>query len=230
MKAILFVIALCLPWQPVMAAERILALAPHVCEILYAIGAQEDIVGAVDYCDYPKAANAIPRVGNYQQVYLEAALRTGATLAIAMDRSVTGIAQLEAHGVRIVQSYPASLEGVIADIRKIGAITGHAEKANLVASGIQRRLDRVRQQQQRQKPVRAFYEIWGDPLITPGKNNFITSLLHEAGARNVFEDVEIDAPRINVESVIRARPDVVVIPTEARDVEQRKRFWQKWLG
>ncbi|MFC1536382.1 helical backbone metal receptor [Pseudomonadota bacterium] len=230
MRVLLLLIVLWMPWHSAIAAERILALAPHVCEILYAIGAQDEIVGAVDYCDYPEAALAIPRVGGYQKVYLEPALRTDPTLAIAMGRGVAGVSQIEAKDVRIVESYPNSMEGVIADIRNIGEITGHSEKANVVAAGLQKRLQRVRQLQQGKKPIRVFYEVWGDPLITSGKNNFISSLLHEAGAQNIFDDIDIDTPRVNVESVIRARPDVVVIPTESRDVEQRKIFWRRWLG
>lgn len=230
MRALLLLITLSIPWQSAMGAERILALAPHVCEILYAIGAEDKIVGAVDYCDYPEAALSIPRVGGYQQVHLEPALRKAPTLAIAMDRGVAGIAQLQAQGIRIMESYPSNMEGVIADIRNIGNSTGHPEEANMVAADLEGRLQRVRQRQQGKRPIRVFYEIWGDPLITSGKNNFISSLLHEAGARNVFDDVEIDTPRVNIESVIRARPDVVVIPTESRDIEQRKIFWRKWLG
>jgi len=228
MKAILLVIALWAPWQTAMATERILALAPHICETLYAIGAQDEIVGAVSYCDYPSEALSIPRVGNYQQLNVEAALRLNPTMVIVMDRNMNGLQLLESKGVQVVESYPHDIDGVLNDIRRLGTVTGHEKQANRVADALELRLEKVRSLSQEKLPV--FYEIWSSPLITPGRRSFISSLLKEAGATNVFDRIDLDTARVNVEGVMQAAPRAVIIPTEARNVKDRKRFWQQWLG
>lgn len=46
-------------------AMRIVALSPHAVEMLFAIGAGEQIVATTDYADFPEAAKAIPRIGGY---------------------------------------------------------------------------------------------------------------------------------------------------------------------
>jgi len=228
MKVIILVIALWMPWQSVAAAERILALAPHVCETLYAIGAQDEVVGAVNYCDYPSEALNIPRVGNYQKLNVEAALRLNPTMIIVMDRNMSGLQLLESKGVQIIESYPHDVDGVINDIRRLGTLTGHEKQADRVADALALRLEKVRSLRQGQLPV--FYEIWSSPLITPGHRSFISSLLREAGGSNVFDRIDLDTARVNVEGVIQAAPRAVIIPTESRDVNDRKRFWQQWLG
>lgn len=228
MKALLFVFTLWLPWQAAIAAERILALAPHVCETLYAIGAQDDIVGAVSYCDYPSEALAIPRVGSYKKLNIEAALRLNPTMVIVMSRNMNGIDFLESRGVKVIESYPHDIDAVIHNVRRLGRATGHEKQANQVANGLALRLEKIRASKKESVPV--FYEIWSKPLISPGHKSFISSLLHEAGAANIFDMVDLDTIRVSVEGVIQAKPRVVIIPTESRDVNERKVFWNRWLG
>ncbi len=222
----IFLLWLCAT-SPAIAAERILALAPHACEILYAIGAEKDVVGAVSYCDYPDAAKSLPRVGAYNRINVEAALALKPTMAIVLDMQTPGIKQLEALGVTIIQSYPQKVDEVLRDIRRIGQLTGHHKQALQLANDLQHRLGKLDIQHQ-QTPV--FYEIWADPLITAGQHTFIHDVLKRMGLRNVFGDVQLEAPRVNIEAVIAAKPKVIIVPSEKRDVKKRTIFWRKWLG
>jgi len=207
---------------------RMIALAPHVCEMLYAIGAASSIVGAVSYCDYPAEAKKLPRVGSYQGVDVEAALRLQPDIAVVTGRNVKGVLQLEKLGVTIVVSNPTSFEGVFHDMLMLGRLTGHQQEAEAVVRQQRERLQRVRA-----KPAshrRLFYELWSDPLLTVGGVSFIDALIREAGGVNVFSRLNIDTPHVNVESVIRAKPEMIIIPDENRDITRRKAFWRKWLG
>lgn len=229
MKLFLLLMTLWLPWQSAIAGERILALAPHICEILYAIGAEAEIVGAVDYCDYPQAAEALPRVGGYHRINVEAAIALKPTLALVLDEQAQGVSKLRELGVRVVSIYPKNVDEVLAGIRYAGALTGHDQQADRLADRLQIRLQRLQSRVSGQA-IPTFYEIWADPLMTAGKRTFITDVLRRIGLRNVFGSVEMEAPRINVESVISAGPKVVVVPSEKRDVSERTIFWKKWLG
>ncbi len=210
------------------AQHRILALAPHACEMLYAIGAGDQIVGAVSYCDYPEAAKKLPRVGSYEGIHVEAALRLHPDLAVVMNRNVKGVAMLEKADVRIVESGPDSFADIFADLLALGEMTGRRLQAGALVASLQRRLQQVRRHVH--PGTRVFYEIWYDPLITAGGPSFISDMIREAGGENVFAGVPMETPRVNVESVVRAAPELIVIPVEQRDPAARRRFWRRWLG
>jgi len=226
----LWLLCLLCIWLPysATATERILALSPHVCEMLYAIGAGDEVVGAVDYCDYPEAATHLPRVGSYTGINLESALRLKPTMAIISGTSAQKT-QLEALGIRVIRSAPQSVDEVLADILRLGGLTGHIRQANALAENMQQRLDHLYKVSHKQ-PKKMFYEVWNDPLQTVGGKGFINDLLQRAGLKNVFASIPMETPRVNIEAVLRAAPDIVIIPSEHRDVAARKRFWKHWLG
>ncbi len=224
----LFLLLAVLACTPAHAAERILALSPHVCEMLYAIGAGDEIVGGVDYCNYPEAAKHLPRVGSYTGINLEAALRLKPTMAVISATNAQKT-QLEALGIRVIRSAPQSVDEVLADIRRLGRLTGHAKRAQALASSMQKRLNHLSNRHGKQ-PIKVFYEVWNDPLQTVGGKGFINDLLQRAGLKNVFASIPLETPRINIEAVLHAAPDVIIIPSEHRDIAARKRFWKQWLG
>jgi len=209
------------------AAQRVLALTPHVCEILYAIGAGPQIVAGVSFCDYPAAAKQLPRVGSYERINTEAALRLKPDLVVVMSRNVTGVEKLEQMGINIMISNPVSFETMFDDILKLGSLTGHRQQAAALVSQLSERLQQVRRQPRTHLAV--FYEVWSDPMLTAGGPSFISSLIHEAGGRNVFADIPVETAHVNVESVIRARPQLIVIPLENRSLAERQTFWEHWL-
>ncbi|MDQ7003101.1 MAG: helical backbone metal receptor [Ghiorsea sp.] len=226
---ILFLLAWLLTTTVAHANERILALAPHICETLYAIGAGKDIVGGVSYCDYPAAAKDLPRIGAYNRINVEAAISLKPTLAIALNPQTPGLDKLRALGVKVVSSYPLTVDEVISETRRLGKLTNHQQQANQVADAMQKRLNRLKQRVSKQN-IPVFYEIWADPLLTAGNNTFIHDVLKQIGLRNVFGSVALEAPRVNVESVINAKPKLIIIPSEKRDISVRSAYWRKWLG
>lgn len=225
---LLWLLLLTLATWPAYAADRILALTPHACEMIYAIGAEDRLVGAGSYCDYPVAAKNLPRVGSHERINVEAALRLHPDLIVVMSRSVAGVEQLEKMGVIIVVSDPKSFEAIFADMRNLGALTGHVSEAESVVYHLQKRLQKIRNSRGVEVPV--FYEVWRDPIITAGGSSFVTTLIHEAGGRNLFADVPLPAPHVSVESVIRAKPQVIVLPSKGGDLKERQQFWEEWLG
>lgn len=209
------------------AGERILALAPHACEMLYAVGAGNEVVGRGDYCDYPKAALALPDVGNAQRIYVEAALRLHPSMAVVMDATTPGVAALARMGVRIVASHPTTINGILSDMHRLANLTGHEVQGRRVVSSLQHRLKALHPEDAH---LKVFYELWPQPLMTVGHHSFIDDVLRHAGLRNVFGKIPMESPRVSIEAVLRARPQIVVVPEEKRDLAARRRFWHKWLG
>lgn len=220
-------VLLLLAANPALAAERILALTPHVCEILFAIGAGDEIVGAGEHCDYPKAARALPRVADYRQVYVEAALRLKPTLAIGLRTNLPGMAELAGRGVQLAASNPHSVQGVLDDMLRLGRLAGHAAAAGRVVAGLQRRLQAMHDAQPKGHP-RVYYEIWSKPLVAAGGSSLIGNALQWLGLDNVFANVPLAGPRVSVESVLLARPDIIVLSSQG-NVQARERFWRRWF-
>ena len=107
-------------------AQRIVALAPHITEVLYTAGAGDKIVGTVDYSDYPPAARRIPRVGGYSRIDLEAVLALRPDLVIVWE-SGNNMAQadkLRALGLPVYVSQPNRLADIARQIERYGELAG----------------------------------------------------------------------------------------------------------
>ncbi len=221
-------ILLCLPFSSLQATERILALSPQACEMLAGIGALDEIVGVVEYCDYPEALRLRPQIGGYGKVRVEAALALRPTLAVVMDGEGRVARRLNRMGVRVVASNPRRLEAMFRELHRLGELTGHTQEALALVQRLRERLETLG----RVKPagsLSVFYEIWPQPLMTAGSGSLIHDVLTRIGLRNAFGDLPQEGVRVNVEAVIRAAPDIVII-ADANRLPERRAFWRKWLG
>jgi iron complex transport system substrate-binding protein/vitamin B12 transport system substrate-binding protein len=209
------------------AEERILALSPHACEILYAIGAADEVVGVSQYCDYPASFAQKPEVASYSRLFTEAALRLRPSLIIASNASLKGLEKLKHDGSRIMVTHPETLDDIMRDIERLGKFTGHEDQAVAVSRKMKEKLGKIRHDTKQRK--RVFFEVWSDPLMTEAGKSFITHVLDAAGGDNVFAGHAVESMRLNVESVIRAAPEVIIIPSRSGDISSRQAFWKHWL-
>lgn len=227
MRGLLFALSLLIA-SPAMAAGRILALTPHACEMLYAIGAGDEVVGAGEYCDFPQAVRSLPRVANHRQVYVEAALRLRPGMAVGLRKNLPGMSRLQADGVILISSNPLTVRDMLSDMIRLGSISGHEAGAEAAVHALKLRMQAM-QVNRAGDPPRVYYEIWHDPLMAAGGSSLISSVLDELGLVNVFADVRLEGPRVSVESVLLARPDIIMLSSES-DIPAREAFWRKWFG
>jgi|AMFO01.1.fsa_nt_gi ABC-type Fe3+-hydroxamate transport system, periplasmic component len=224
------VLAFLLLWAlPAAASERLLALSPHACEMLFAIGAGPEVVGVSAYCDFPTAARRLPRVADSRRLYVEAALRLSPTGMVAASARLRGLDFLRRQGVRLFLTHPHRLREVFADLRRLGAWTGHPKQAGEVAAAMEKRLRTIMKRSRRARPVRVFFASWTHPLMTEGGRSFVSDAIAAAGGRNVFASIARETLRIDIEAVMRARPEVVLVPKKGENLERSRRFWRRWL-
>jgi len=193
-------------------AARVISLAPHITEIVYAAGAGDQLVGAVSYSDYPEAAKAVPRVGSYDNVNYEAVVSLAPDLVLAW-RSGNGeevARRLESFGLTVYVTEPRVLENVATSLRHFGLLTGHREQGEEQAGQFLANLTRLREHYSRQQPISVYYQVWNEPMMTLNGEHLISDVLRLCGARNVFSDAQPMVLRISVESVIRADPQVII--------------------
>ncbi len=204
-------------------ARRIVSLAPHVTEVLFAAGAGERVVGTVDYSDYPEAAKRLPRVGGYSRLDLEAiaALKPDLVIAWLSGNPAAHVARLKELGVPIYFSQPNSIEDIARSLEQYGRLAGTEAAADGAARVFRERLVRLRARYQGQAPVRVFYQIWKSPLSTVNDRQIISSVIRLCGGVNVFADLSSIAPVVSIESVLVANPEAIV----ASGMDQARPEW-----
>ena len=192
-------------------ARRIVSLAPHATELVFAAGAGERIVGVVAGSDWPPAARALPRVGDVHALDLERIVALRPDVVVTWPYTTPAqVEQLRARGIAIVVTDARTIEGIADDIERIGSLAGTDGVARRAATAFRAKLASVRAAHAGAPRVRVFYEIWDSPLYTVGGRHLITQALDACAADNVFAQIALPAPAVSVEAVLAAAPDAIV--------------------
>lgn len=215
--------------KPDQAVPRIITLAPHVTEMVFAAGAGRYIVGTVSSSNYPPLAKKIPRVGNGIQLSAEriVALRPSLILAWRSAGAVRRIAPLVSQlHIPIVYIAPRTLHDIPDDIIKLGQRLGTERQARKEAKKLSGRIKALAAKYAQRKPVSVYIEVGAMPLYTLGKDPLTNDALRVCGGVNVFAGTSIPAPQVSAESVLEKQPDAVIIPTtNAKHLAARTAYW-----
>jgi iron complex transport system substrate-binding protein len=209
-------------------AQRIVSLAPHVTELLFAAGAGGRIVGTPEYSDYPEDAKRIPRIGNASGLDLEriAALRPDLIVAWQSGNPSWVLERLLQSHITVFLSEPRKIEDIASNIERLGLLTGEAEVARQASRHFLERYRSLHAKYAQRRPVTVFYQVWSDPLMTVNSAHLISAVIRLCGGINVFADLPMLVPRIDVEAVLQAQPQVIVA-AGAKD-SQALAGWSKW--
>jgi len=210
---------------PVLAAERVISLAPSLSEIVVELGAADQLVGVLDGGDRPAALASVPSVGHYGQLDMERLLSLKPDLILLWPGSV-GPAQreqLQRLNIPVYVAEPHSLEQLTTQVQAIADQLGRAEAGRQLAAQLHQRLAELRQRYQRAEPLRVFYQVWNQPLYTVGGGQIISDALSVCGARNVFDDLKLPAPQVSVESVLQRDPQMILVGDQVQ-----KEAWKVW--
>jgi len=197
-------------------AQRVIAMAPHVTELLFAAGGGDKIVGAVNYSDYPEAAKAIPRVGDNRQVDMERVLAMKPDLIVVWmhGSSERQIDQLRKLGIPLYHSEPKKLDSIADSLESMGKLLGTEAVANAAATDLRTRLASLRKKFANRPPVKVFYQVWDKPLYTLNGEHIVSDSLKACGGVNIFADQKVTAPVVTVEAVLQADPEAVFATAE----------------
>ncbi len=211
-------------------ARRIVSLAPHVTELLFAAGAGARIVGAVDYSDYPDAAKQLRRVGSYAAFDLEAivALRPDLVVGWSSGNPASQLDALRAVGLRLYLTEPRRIEDIPIHIEHLGALAGTVEVARASAGDFRARYKRLRQRYAGRAAVRVFYQIWDRPLMTVNGAHIISDVMRICGGDNVFASLAPLAAAVDREAVLAADPEVIIVSGMAAARPEEVEGWRRW--
>jgi iron complex transport system substrate-binding protein len=211
-------------------AKRIISLAPHVTEQLFAIGAGEKIVGAVDYSDYPEQAKLIPRVGGYSRLDLERILALKPDLIVGWHsgNNVQQLERLQELGFTVYRSEPQRLDDIASGMLNLGELTGTKQQAQLQATVFRQRVERLRGLVVGKETRTVFYQIWNRPLMTVNGEHLINEVIRLCGGRNIFVTLPVLTPKVSEEAVIAADPDVIIASGMGRERPEWLDDWRQW--
>lgn len=211
-------------------AKRIVSLAPHITELLYAAGAGGQVVGNVEYGDYPPAAKAVAKVGGYSRLDLEAivALKPDLIMGWQSGNAPTAVARLRAMGLTVHLSQSNRIEDISGELERIGKLAGTETVANAAAAAFRQRHARLAARYSQRPPVAVFYQIWKQPLMTVNREQIISDAIHLCGGRNVFAALPILAPTVTVEAVIAANPEAIVASGMGDSRPEWLDDWRRW--
>jgi iron complex transport system substrate-binding protein len=211
-------------------AQRIISLAPHITENLFAAGAGDRIIGAVSYSDYPEQAKTIPVIGTYNNLNTELIIASSPDLVIAwkegnQKQQVENLIKL---GLNVYIDAPDNLEDIAKSIHHFGILAGKETSAIQSSNNFKYKLEQLRDKYSKRKKISVFYQTWQSPLLTVNKEQFIGRIINLCGGNNIFADLNILTAQVSVESVLLRNPRVII--TSGMD-ESRPEWlddWKKW--
>jgi iron complex transport system substrate-binding protein len=210
-------------------AARIVSLAPGITEMLFDIGAGAQVIAASEYSDTPVAARVLPRVARAQGIDLEAiaALKPDLIVAWGSGYAPALLDALRRLEVPVYVFEPRTLEAIAGSMIRLGILTG-AAVAPQRAAQYSARLQSLRARYEQRAPVRVFYQVWAQPIMTLSGRHVASEVLRLCGARNVFADVAPLVATVDAESVIATRPQLIVT-SEPGGVDQGAlAFWRRY--
>jgi iron complex transport system substrate-binding protein len=199
--------------------ERIVSLAPSNTEMLFAVGAGDNVVGVTDFCNYPYnfaewiEAGNMTSIGNYYGPSVEPIVSLEPDLILASSGSLEAAENLRSLGYNVLVLEARTIDAVLQDILVVGRATGKAIEAGVLVSEIRTRIDTVATQAAAATTIpKVYHEVWNEPIMSVGPGTFIEELMVLAGGENIFHDATTSWPTVSSEAIIEKNPDVMFFP------------------
>lgn len=210
-------------------ATRIITLAPHAAELVYAAGAGAHLVGVMKGSDYPPAAARLPIIGDVAALDLEKIVMLAPDLIVTWPWTTPAqVAWLRARGVAVFEADAHAIDGIATDIERIGALSGTDAAARAAAMQFRTRVARLAHDGRDGVPIRVFYQLSGAPLFTLGGRHLVSQAIARCGGENVFAGLRIPAPQVSVEAVLAANPQVIIAGTDGARRPAWLDAWSRW--
>jgi len=214
--------------------QRLISLAPSVTETIFALGAGDRLVGVSVYCDYPPEVARIDRVGTFLTPNVEAILakRPDLVVVVPSPGNQSPVEMLERLGLQVLVVDPNSIAEIDDSILTIGRAIGREPQARALVATIEQRVAAV-EARLGDTPVRsALMTVGHTPLIAAGAGTLQDELIRRAHARNLAAPAGGGWPRLGIEFVIAAAPEVVIDTTmgneETPGAPGAMRFWKAY--
>ncbi|MCH8498793.1 MAG: cobalamin-binding protein [Marinobacter sp.] len=213
-------------------AQRIATLSPGATELTWAAGAGEQVVAIVAYSDYPPQAQQATSVGSHTRIDLERLMSLAPDLVVAW---VTGnpaeqVETLRSLGLPVFSIEPREFEDVASVIERLAYLAGTEVPGNAEANRFRTGMAALADEYAHRDPVRVFYQVWNEPLMTINDQHLIGKVVTLCGGDNVFGELPRLVPRIDREVVIAANPEAILAGGMGEENRHWLTYWQQFPG
>ena len=211
--------------EQVQYPKSIVTLSPAAAEILYAIGAGDQIVAVSAFTDYPPEAAEKPVVGGFdgKTLSIETILSYEPDLVYLSEGMHNFLIEpLDSYGIKWYLSNATSITAIEKEIMDMGELTGHQDEAAQVVAQMAEKMSKAYvpaastaeddEVQALDSTIKVYYEVWNAPFMSVGSTSFINDVIANAGGKNIFDDLEDAYPMVSDETIISRAPDVILIP------------------
>ncbi|WFM73251.1 cobalamin-binding protein [Halomonas sp. CKK8] len=211
-------------------AERIIALSPGATELLFAAGAGERLVAAVDHSDHPPEAKVLPSVGSHDRLDLErlVALQPDLVIGWVTGNPVAQVERLERLGVPVFRIEPRAFEGIATALERLARLADSEAQGRLAAKRFRQGLAELAARHADAPPVTVFYQVWDSPLMTVNDEHLIGKVVTLCGGVNVFGGLARLVPRIDEEALLAADPEVILAGGRGEENRSWLEDWQRF--
>jgi ABC-type Fe3+-hydroxamate transport system substrate-binding protein len=216
--------------------QRIISLSPNVTEILEGVGAFDRVVAVSDFCDYPPAAQKLPRVGGWQTTSLEQVNALRPDLVILTPPQAPFVqAPLNALGLRTLVVRGLTLQEAVQAIEQIGTATGNKSEAESLVRQVQSTLDGVRAKTRHLARPRVLCVVDRVPgtlrdIYTATEGSFLSELIEIAGGQCISPQAVGGYTKMAIEAVVTLNPEIVIDMVQGargRFAENPGQVWQQ---
>ena len=193
-------------------AERIISLAPSVTELLFAIGAESQVVGVIEYSDFPPEAKTLQVVGRFDLLDIEKILELEPDLIIGWKSGNprTSIEQLKRLGLSVYLVELNDLPSISTQMESLSKLAGTTIEAKEAINHFNQTYKSLVTQYSNRESVRTFYQVWESPIITTGGKELMNDIIELCSGENIFKAIDQIAPKVSLEAVIIANPEVII--------------------
>jgi len=207
--------------------QRVISLSPNLTEMIYDMGAQDQLVGDTDYCKFPSDAQKKEKIGGWVNPNIEKMVSLKPDLIVALkfhDKAVNTLKKLK---MNVVVLNCDSVEDILASYSQLGKLLGHEKQAEAARQSLVARLEKIKQRAKGKKPVAVLFVVGRTPgtvdqVYAVGGKNFINELIEMAGGVNVMVDAMTGYPLVSKEELIQRNPDLIVDSVLSHELKARK--------
>ncbi len=210
------------------APGRVVSLAPNLTEIVFLLGQEEKLVGVTRYCDYPPRAASLPRIGGIVDPDVERIVAAAPDLVLCTTdgNPKERVRILEEMGIPCFAVGPQNLDAIFETIERIGRLLGVPERGRREAESLRIRAERVSRVRREPSP-RVLFVVSTSPVIAAGSGTFLDELVRTSGGRNAAGGFSGRYPRLSVEDLLEAGPDIILVAAMA-GVEEFSPAVSRW--
>ncbi len=211
---------------------RIVSLAPSITEMIYFLGLGDRLVGVTRFSYFPEEARNKPKVGAYTDINVERVITLNPDLVIATadGNKRADVKMLEEGGIPVYVINPRKVNQLLDTIERLGEICGAPDRAERLVNDLRERVMRVVKAVRNKGRPLVLLVINVRPLMSVNRNTIHHDIIQLAGGRNMTGDQPITYPKLNMEAVVKRKPDVIIISCMERggEYEKARNQWFRW--